>query len=256
MGLSRSGVRPIIKAALRASGALWCLLVLPPLAACDLNPPEPADQSRVVVQSPAPSPSPSPTPVYVWTLWPLGVNVHQSPAATSPLVGGLQQATQLIVQATQTVAGKTWLKVSETDPAGLKGWVLDDPDLVIHRAVNLHIDSDQSWSMLFPAEWNVQAPGAPTGQTTLTGGGITMVVDVERAPPRFTPPGADLQDQEVELYGKTTVLSTYRTAAGYELLMRVRWDALRFFTITYTEPAAPQPDTSLFLQLMTSIKID
>lgn len=200
--------------------------------------------------------SPSPTVVAVWVLWPLGVNVHTSPATTATVAATSLQGDQLDVQSKKTVAGKTWLQVSAHDQSGIAGWVLDDPGLVIHQSVSFHIDSDQSWSMVFPSAWNVQEPDALTGSTTLSGDNITMTVDVETPTPKFTAPGPDINDQEIEVYGKTTVLSIYRLPDGsYDLITRLKWDAQRYFTITYHEPAATNPDTSLALQLITGIKI-
>ena len=238
--------------------ATWILLVAVGLAACDLNPPEPQSQPPPhLITSPGPSVSPSPTLLAVWILWPLGVNVHQSPATTAPVAGTADQTTELNVAASRTVGAQTWLQVEAADQSGLKGWVLDDPGLVIHQAVSLQIDSEQSWSMVFPSGWTVNPASDPTGTTTLTGGGITMTVDVETPTPKFTAPGAFLHDQQIEVYGKTTVLSTYRLADGsYQLVTRLKWDATRYFTVTYKEPAAPQPDSSLCLQLITGIKVD
>jgi hypothetical protein len=203
-------------------------------------------------------PTPSPALLQVWALWPLGVNIHSTPDESAATVTtAVPQGTQLEVDRSQTLAGKTWLKVHTQDQPPIEGWVLDDPDLLIHRSVSLHIDSDQSWSMLYPATWNVTAPGAAAGVTTLTGDGITMTVAVQAATPKFTPPGPDQQDSEVELYGKTTVMSVYRASAGgYAIVVRVRWDSGRYFTLTYDEPAAAAPDTALFLQLLAGIKVD
>ncbi len=239
--------------------ATWILLAAALLTACDLNPAEPLPSQPPphLVTSGSPGASPSPALLAIWILWPLGVNVHQSPSTTAPVAGTADQSTQLNVNGSRAVGAQTWLKVSASDQSGLQGWVLDDPGLVIHRSVSLQIDSEQSWSMVFPSGWNVTPAGDPTGVTTLSGDGVTMTVDVETPTPKFTAPGAFLRDQQIEVYGKTTVLSTYRLAdASYEFVARVKWDAQRYFTITYKEPAAEQPDPSLCLQLITGIKID
>jgi hypothetical protein len=237
--------------------ATWILLVAVGLAACDLNPPEPQSQPPPhFIASPEPSVTPSPTLLAVWVLWPLGVNVHQAPATTAAVAGAADQSQELDVDSSRAVDGKTWLQVHSSDGA-LKGWVLDDPGLLIHRHIDLQIDTDQSWSMAFPTGWNVDPSSGPTGATTLTGDGQTMTIDVEVPTPKFTAPGAFVKDQEVELYGKTTVLSTYRLADGsYEFVLRRAWDAQRYFTLTYKEPAAANPDPSLCLQLITGIKVD
>lgn len=251
----RSGAR-IIKA------AIGLAILLAVGTGCDLNPPEPSGGGGPqVLASPVvlgASPSPTARPPGVWVVAVLGLNVHQEPALTAAVIGTAAQGSELDLKQTRTVGNQTWLDIAAAD-GSISGWVLDQPDLVIHQPVNLHIDSDQSWSMLFPSAWAVQQPGAPTGTTTLSGGGISMTVDVEAAAPKFTPPGSDQQDQQVEVYGKTTVLSTYRLQDGsYELVARAKWDAtppVRFFTITYHEPAAAQPDSSLCQQLIASIKI-
>ena len=238
--------------------APWILLVVVGLAACDLNPPEPQAQPPPhLITSPGSTVSPTPALSAVWILWPLGVNVHGSPATTAPVAATADQTQQLDVDKVQTVGGKPWLQVHSPDDQALKGWVLDDPGLVIHQAVSLQINSDQSWSMVAPPAWTVTLASGPTGASTISGAGITMTVDVEAPTPKFTAPGTFLHDQQIEVYGKTTLLSTYRLADGsYELDARVKWDAQRFFTISYKEPSAAQPDASLCLQLITGIKVD
>lgn len=229
------------------------------VSACDLNPPEPQYSQpppRVIGSPGALLPTPTSQPPAVWALWPLGVNVHAQPSTTAPVVTTALQGDELDVTGRRTVDGKTWLNVSEHSQNGVAGWVLDDPGLVIHQSVAFHVDTDQSWSMVFPSAWNVDEPNAPTGTTTLSGDGITLTIDVETPTPKFTAPGSDVNDQQIEVYGKTTILSTYRLPDGsYDLVARVKWDAQRYFTITYHEPAATNPDASLCLQLITGIKI-
>ena len=208
-----------------------------------------------VILGASPSPAAGPS---VWVLTPLGLNVHSQPGATAPVAGAAPQGTGLLVAHTRKVGADTWLQVTSQD-SSVSGWVLDRPDLLIHQEVEFHIDSDQSWSMLLPPAWNVQQAGSPTGVTTLTGGGLTMTFDVEADAPAFKPPGSDLQDQQIEVYGKTTVLSTYRLPDGsYEFVARAKWDTtqpVRYFTISYHEPAGAPADASLCLQLIDSIKI-
>lgn len=239
--------------------APWILLAVAVLAGCDLNPPEPQSQPPPhLVISPGPTISPSPAVTSIWILWPLGVNVHQSPATTAPVAGAAEQTTQLDVDGTRVVAGKTWLQVHATDDSGLKGWVLDDPGLVIHRSIDLQISSEQSWSMAFPTGWNVSPAGDVTGPTTLTGDGITMTVDVESPDYTFKAPAnwSFLKSQEIEVYGKTTVLATYRTPTGYDFVTNALFSSNRHFTIRFDEPAGAAPDPSLCLQLITGIKVD
>jgi hypothetical protein len=249
--MSRSGVLRIIRAGLLAATLL--------AAACDLNPAEPVPSQpppQVIITGGAPA-SPTPAVLAIWILWPLGVNVHQSPGTTAPVAGTAEQSAELNVEGSRRLGAQRWLQVSASDQSGLKGWVLDDPGLVIHQAVSLEINSEQAWSMVFPSAWTVTPASNPTGATTLSGDGATMTVDVEAPTPKTSPPGALLQDQQIEVYGKTTVLATYRLAdGGYEFVTGVKWDAQRYFTISYREPAAAQPDPALCLQLITGIKID
>src|SRR5207302_8806782 len=111
-------------------------------------------------------------------------------------------------------------------------------------------------SMVFPSAWTATPASDPTGATTITGDQQTMTVDVELPTPKFTPSGTFLKGQQIEVYGKTTVLSTYRTNAGrYQFIARLKWDAQRYFTITYDAPPSANPDPSLCLQLITGMKI-
>jgi len=240
--------------------ALWILLAAAALTACDLNPPEPLPSQAPphMITSPGPTATPSPTLQAVWILWPLGVNVHQSPATDAPVAAAAEQTQELDVDGSRVVDGKTWLQVHSASDETLKGWVLDDPGLVIHRSIDLQINSDQSWSMAFPTGWNVMPASGPSGPTTATGDGQTLTVDVES--PNFTfkaPAGwTFVKDQEIELYGKTTPLATYKTPTGYEFVTNALFSGNRHFTVHFDVPAAAGPDPSLALQLITGIKVD
>ena len=229
--------------ALGRSGVSILLVALGLLAACDLNPPEPrASQGPPELITHTPQPSPSPTVTKVWALWPLGVKIHVSPSLTAAQAGVAQQSDELDVQDHKTVDGKTWFKVTSQD-ANVNGWVLDDPDLLIHQAVDIHIDSQLTWSTLFPSGWNEQDY---SGETKFTGDGGTYDIAVSRA----TPSSLTGNAEDFELYGKPARLWTL-SGGPYRYVVRARWDAARYFSIGFAGT-----DESLFKQLVTSIKID
>ena len=223
----------------------WILLVaLGVLAACDLNPPEPrASQGPPVLITHTPAQTtPSPSVTKVWALWPLGVKVHVSPSLTAAPAGVAQQSDELDVQGQKTVDGRTWFQVTSQD-ANVSGWVLDDPDLLVHVAVDIHIDSQMSWSTLFPSGWNEQDY---SGETKFAGPGETYDVGVSRG----TPASLTGKVEDFQLYGRPARLWTL-TGGPYRYVVRARWDAARYFSIGFAGG-----DEALFKQLVTSIKID
>jgi len=106
----------------------------------------------------------------VWVLTPVGLNMRAQPDTTAERLATLGQGTQLDVLDRQSGA-QTWLKVRGHDRGTVVGWVLDTPELLIHRSVASHYDGARGWSVLFPTEWTLSSAAA---QTTNTGNGQLM----------------------------------------------------------------------------------
>ena len=119
------------------------------------------------------------------------------------------------------------------DSGTVVGWVLDSPELIIHRSVALHFDPNQGWSTLFPTEWTLSNSGA---QTTFTGSGQLMSVvlgnDTSNLPNTPLSAGKEVrQESPVEIYGKTTYITVYQlSAGGFEYDSSAKFSATKSLT--------------------------
>jgi len=244
-------VSRIIRIASGASLAAATLL----LAACSGgsgNAHTASTASSAVTARPSPSASVDTGPA--WVLTPVGLNLRAQPDAASDRLGTFQQGVQLDVLDHQSGA-QNWLKVRGHDSGTVVGWVLDAPDLLIHRSVALHYDPNQGWSTLFPTEWTLSSSGA---QTTFTGSGQLLSVVTGNAVANLpnTPLSAGhqvRQESPIEIYGKTTYLTVYQLDAGgfeYDSSAAFAQKALLF---SFRDTSARTSDTGLFKQLLASV---
>ena len=156
----------------------------------------------------------------------------------------------------QSSGGQTWLHVRGHDGGGGDGWVLDDPTLVIHRAVSLHFDSLAGWSILFPTEWTLKA----ASPTEFSGGGQLLQVwwgsDPNALPNPPGTPGKEVRDEgPVDVDGKTTFLTVYQLDSGgyeYDDRVRVSDNPVKVFEFRFRDTSAAG-DTSLFKQLLAGV---
>jgi SH3 domain-containing protein len=238
-------------------GASWASLTAAAilLAACSgggANGRTPSTASVATTARPAPSASVEAGPV--WVLSPVGLNMRASPDTSAERLATLQQGVELDVLDRQQGA-QTWLKVRGHESGTVVGWVLDSPELIIHRSVALHFDPNQGWSTLFPTEWTLSNSGA---QTTFTGSGQLMSVvlgnDTANLPNTPLSAGQEVrQESPVEIYGKTTYITVYQLNAGgfeYDSAAKFASKALLF---SFRDTAARSGDTGLFKQLLASV---
>ncbi|HEY8642415.1 MAG TPA: SH3 domain-containing protein [Candidatus Dormibacteraeota bacterium] len=206
--------------------------------------------------TPRPSPSASLDTSPVWVLTPVGLNIRAQPDATSERLGTFQQGVQLDVLDRQSGA-QNWLKVRGHDSGTVVGWVLDSPDLLIHRSVALHFDPNQGWSTLFPTDWTLSTSGA---QTTFTGSGqLLSVVSgnvVANLPNTPLSAGHQVrQESPVEIYGKTTYITVYQLdAGGFEYDSSAGFGPpQKALLFSFRDTSARTSDTGLFKQLLASV---
>ena len=229
--------------------------LLPLLVGCSLgggSSSHTASSATVIVTS---APSAVPTgPTSAWVLSPVGLNLRAQPSASSTRLGTLARGVQLDVLGTQGAGGASWLHVRGHDGSGTDGWVLDDPELVIHRAVNLHFDSTAGWSLLFPAEWTLKT-GTPT---EFSGPGQVLQVwtspQTQGLPDSPGAPGKEVRDEgPVVVYSTTTFITVYQLdAGGFEYDDRVKVADNRYFHFRFRD-SGPTPGTALFKQLLASV---
>ncbi|HKA10002.1 MAG TPA: SH3 domain-containing protein [Candidatus Dormibacteraeota bacterium] len=225
--------------------------------ACNINPSpssHPASGARAeVTELPKGGPSNS-----AWVVSSVGLNVRSAPDPNSNRLATLTPSAQLTVSEKQTVGADTWLHVKTQ--SGVEGWVLDHPELVIHRAVSLHVEQAAGYSIVFPAEWSPSSgnPATFTGTSGPTGG--SMMIQTADDPSKLaatpTTPGQELrQESPVEVYGRTTFLTIYKAdAGGFEYAVKVQFPkAKAAYLFDFRQPGGSTPDTSLFKQLLGSV---
>ena len=239
-------------------GASWASLTAAAmlLAACSGgsgNARPPATASAAVTARPSASASVEAGPI--WVLTPVGLNMRASPDASAQRLATLQQGVELDVLDRQQGV-QTWLKVRGHESGTVVGWVLDSPDLVIHRSVGLHFDPNQGWSTLFPTEWTLSNSGA---QTTFTGSGQLLSVvlgnDTSNLPKTPLTAGQEVrQESPVEIYGKTTYITVYQlNSGGFEYDSSAKFSPTKSLLFSFRDTAARSGDTGLFKQLLASV---
>lgn len=248
---SRGKVTPIIRLTIAALG-------LAAMAACVLNPPaasRTASAPRVQVTE---VPTGGFSANSVWVLSTVGLNVRSAPDPQSTRLTTLTQGARLDVSQKQAVGSDTWLHV-KTESGQFEGWVIDRPDLVIHRSVSLHVESGTGYSIMFPSEWSPVSgnPATFTGTSGPSGG--KMLIQTSDDPNKLTPiplsPGKELrQEAPIEVYGRTTFLTIYKVdAGGFEYDVKVQFPKTKVaYLFDYSQPGGNDPDTSLFKQLLAS----
>ena len=240
--------------------ALWAALALLLLSGCVFNPsstPGTASAGRQVVTEPPPTVN---STTAVWVVTPLGLNMHSSADVNASVIATVAQGVRLDISEKTTVAGSgTWLHVKSE--GGTEGWVLDQPDLVIHRQVSQHVETSGGWSMLFPTDWS-PVSGNPATFTGGSGpGGGSMLVQTAADPTQIVPtpisPGHELrQESPVEVYGRTTYLTVYKLdAGGFEFDVKTQFPKTKVaYLFDFKEPGGTgDGDTSLFKQLLASV---
>ncbi len=195
----------------------------------------------------------------VWVVSTVGLNVRGAPDPQAAVVTTLTQSARLDISEKTTVGSDAWLHV-RTESGQFQGWVLDRPDLVIHRSVSLHVEQGTGYSLLFPSEWSPTSgnPATFTGPSTPDGG--TLLVQTAADPKGLTPaptaPGHELrQEAPIEVYGITTYLTIYKSdQAGYEYTAKVLFPKTKVaYLFDYKQPGGSSPDTTLFKQILDSV---
>lgn len=195
----------------------------------------------------------------VWVLSAVGLNVRSAPDPQSNRLATLTQGAQLTVTEKQTVGADIWLHV-KTQSGQVEGWVIDRPDLVIHRAVSLHVEQGTGYSVLFPADWSPTSgnPATFTGPSGPTGGALLVQTsdDLNKLAATPTSPGRELrQEGSLEVYGRTTFMTIYKLdGGGFEYAVKVQFPKTKVaYLFDYKQPGGADPDTTLFKQLLGSV---
>ena len=238
---------------------LTLLAALGLTAACVINPPSSggaASSGRVTVTE---RPQSGLSATAVWVVTPVGLNVRSAPDLQSSRLATVAQSVRLDISEKRAVASTTWLHV-KSEGGNVEGWVLDRPDLVIHRSVSLHVEQSSGYSILFPSEWSPVSgnPATFTGPSSPDGG--SMLVQTADDPAKLMPspisPGHELrQEAPIEVYGRTTYITLYKLdAAGYEYDVKLQFPKSKAaYLFDFKQPGTGDADTSLFKQLLASV---
>jgi hypothetical protein len=242
-----------------AAGPTLLALGLLAGAACLVNPSSggtTASSGRATVTERPPTSATS-----VWVVSAVGLNVRSAPDLQAPRLATLAQSVRLDISERKTVGPDTWLHV-KSEGGQAEGWVLDRPDLVIHRAVSLHVEQGTGYSVLFPSEWS-PVSGNPATFTGSSGpGGGSMLVqtsdDVAKLMALPVSPGHELrQESPIEVYGRTTYITIYKLdAGGFEYDVKLQFPKTKIaYLFDFKQPGGADADTMLFKQILASVII-
>lgn len=239
------------------------------LAAC--NPlslgPTPQGTTASSARHPTPLPSGGGTTAEqggaaVWVMSPVGVNIHTKADEQSDKIATATQGDKLFVKGSKRNGKQTWLQV-QSESGATKGWVVDDPTLVIHREIKRY--TDPAYTFLYPAGWTVQGGNpatftAPTGDpnagvlTVQYGDDVTKLPGVPLHPAKES--GENEPKDPIEVYGVTAFVAVYQLTnnGGWEYLIEKKIGS-RVFLFDFTQAGRQQPDISLFTQLLSSVTV-
>jgi hypothetical protein len=229
------------------------------IAGCTFNPPSSAGTASSARVQVTEVPRSGLSANAVWVVSSVGLNVHNQPSVQADRVATLTQSAKLSVLGKQAVGADTWLHV-RSESGQVEGWVLDRPDLVIHRDVSLHVEQGSGYSILFPSEWSPVSgnPATFTGPSTPDGGSMLVQTDTDPTKLIGTPvsPGHELrQESPVEVYGRTTYLTVYKLdSGGFEFDVKVQFPKTNVaYLFDFKQPQGTDADTSLFKTLLASV---
>jgi hypothetical protein len=190
----------------------------------------------------------------VWVIATVPVQMHSLPDLNATRVTLLSWGEHLKVTSSQRVGANTFLQV-ETDD-GTQGWVVDRPDILIHRSVSKYIGT--TFQMLYPSEWSSSGDNPVTfASPSSDREGITLVAqtaaDTSQLPPTPLRPGQKLGDDSVQVGNPTYVLHSYKLdAGGFESFVTFKQGNTAYL-FDFKQVKGPQPDSTLFVTLLGTV---
>lgn len=238
-----------------------CLITALAVAGCSVDAPD-------LANSPAPTPivvsvtaTPPPVSTTVYALGSPALHVHAAPDLQAAVVGNEAQVGAMTVVETRQMDSGVWLHV--TADSQTAGWVLDRPDLVIHRPVKL-VPLGDGYSILVPAEWPKAATSplafaAPNRPGALARTAISIRAGPDPARLGSVPSAAakEVKALPVVVDGQDATLIAYSLDRGnYELDVKVQFVGTNeAFLFRLDLPGGPGLDDAIFLfaQLLASV---
>ncbi len=195
----------------------------------------------------------------VWVVSAVGLNIHSDADVNAARLATVAQGVRLNIVEKRSAGAGTWLQV-KPEGGSVVGWVLDRPELVIHRAVSQHVESGSGYSILFPAEWSPVSgnPATFTGSSGATGGSMLVQTSDDTSKLMAVPisPGHELrQESPVEVFGRTTYLTVFKLdAGGFEYDVKLQFPKTKVaYLLDFKQPSGSDADTTLFKQLLDSV---
>jgi len=233
--------------------ALFTVAIVSGLA-CTVDRPGVDGEDRAPLRVPlTPVPTASTEPDAVWVLTTPGVRVHDAPDLLATTTDTAQAGTRLSIAERRMVNGATWLR--STSPPG---WVIDRPDIVIHRAVR-RMDLTGGYWMLVPDDW-MPVSGSPM-TFTQPGKGARQSLAAQAATGAAGPasstssPGKRRSTDATQIAGQSAIIAVYSlNAGGYEFVASVPLPNPTLVPVfRFRQPGGSDPDTTLFRQLLASV---
>jgi hypothetical protein len=231
-------------------------------AACVINPSSSGTTASSARVHPTVIPRSGASTGAVWVVSAVGLNIHDTPDLQGARLATVAQSVKLNVSEKRVVGTDTWLHV-KTESGQTEGWVVDRPDLVIHREVSLHVEQGTGYSILFPAEWSPVSgnPATFTGSNSPDGGSLLVQTSADMTKLIGTPisPGHEVRSESpIEVYGRTTYLTVYKLdAGGFEYDVKLQFPKTQiYYLFDFKQPASlADADTSLFKTLLDSVVV-
>jgi hypothetical protein len=201
----------------------------------------------------APAQTPAATGA-AWVIATVPVQLHSAPDLASSRITLLSWGEHLQVTGTQKVGTDTFAQVKADD--GTEGWVVDRPDILIHRSVSKYIGS--AFQMLYPSEWSSGGTNPVTfASPSADREGITLLAQTAADTPQLPPvplrQGQKLGDDSVQVGNPTYVLHSYKLdAGGFESYVSFKQGNAAYL-FDFKQNKGSQPDTSLFKVLLGTV---
>jgi hypothetical protein len=226
----------------------------------------PAPTHSAAVSSPSPA-----GPQAVWVLSPIGLNLRETPEKTGKVLASIPQGTQLTASAFNP-GDPGWYRV---DYQGTTGWIAAK-QLVSTHAQLPYGSLGAGYYFLYPATWVVtdraadvqvdspaaagtSAPSAaPSGAPPAAPVGARLYIheaaDLAALNNVPTTPGSIQAQDQIEVYGITTIERRYTLAGGgYEADVKLQLDKTHSVLMTFRTPDAK--DLAIFDEILWSFGV-
>jgi Bacterial SH3 domain len=238
------------------AGFFLCILGLAAGSACGFGQSAPSGSAPRAssARTAAPGRTPSSAAGAAWVIATVPVQLHSAPDLASSRITLLSWGEHVQVTSTRRVGTDTFAQVKADD--GTEGWVVDRPDILIHRSVSKYIGT--AFQMLYPSEWSTGGTNPVTfASPSADREGITLLAQTAADTPQLPPvplrQGQKLGDDSVQVGNPTYVLHSYKLdAGGFESYVSFKQGNTAYL-FDFKQNKGSQPDTTLFKVLLGTV---